>query len=78
MIEPINHNQTRNPRTMMTQEPLTITITTRNLLDYLLALHREKLKNPSQSPRLEPETITNLRSMILAAPNRLGGGNHQE
>ena len=31
-------------------------------------LPRGKLKNPSQSPWLEPETITFLRSMILAAP----------
>jgi len=38
----------------------------------------EKAQDPSQSPRSEPETITNLRSMILAAPSRLGGGNHQE
>ena len=44
-----------------------------NLLEYLLALRRGKVKNPSQSPRSEPETITNLRSMILAAPSHLGG-----
>jgi hypothetical protein len=49
-----------------------------NPLEYLLALHREKVKNPSQSPRSEPETITNLHSMILAAPSHLGGDNHQE
>ena len=49
-----------------------------NPLEYLLALHRGKVKNPSQSPRSEPETITNLRSTILAAPSHLGGGNHQE
>ena len=49
-----------------------------NSLEYLLALHRGKVKNPSQSPRSEPETITTLRSTILAAPSRLGGGNHQE
>ena len=51
---------------------------TSNPLEYLLALHRGKVKNPSQSPRSKPETITFLRSMILAAPSRLGGGNHQE
>jgi hypothetical protein len=49
-----------------------------NPLEYLLALRRGKVKNPSQSPRSEPETITNLRSTILAAPSRLGGGNHLE
>ena len=45
-----------------------------NPLEYLLALHRGKVKNPSQSPRSELETITNLRSTILAAPSHLGGG----
>ena len=49
-----------------------------NPLEYILALHRKKVKNPSQSPRLEPETITFLRLTILAALSRLGGGNHQE
>ena len=49
-----------------------------NLLEYFLALRRKKVKNPSQSPRSEPETITNLRLTILTAPSRLGGGNHQE
>ena len=48
------------------------------LLEYLLSLRQRKVKNPSQSPRSEPKTITNLRSMILAAPSHLGGGNHQE
>ena len=51
---------------------------TSNPLEYLLALRRRKVKNPSQSPRSEPKTITFLRSMILAAPSHLGGGNHQE
>ena len=51
---------------------------TSNPLEYLLALHRGKVKNPSQSPQLELETSTFLLSMILAAPSRLGGGNHQE
>ena len=37
-----------------------------------------KAQDPSQSPRSEPETITNLRSTILASSSRLGGGNHQE
>ena len=49
-----------------------------NPLEYLLALRRGKVKNPSQSPRSEPETITALRSTILAAPSHIGGGNHQE
>ena len=49
-----------------------------NPVEYPLTLHRGKVKNPSQSPRLEPNIITFLRSMILAAPNRLDGGNHQE
>ena len=43
-----------------------------------LALRRGKVKNPSQSTRLEPETMTTLRSMILTAPSYLGGGNHQD
>jgi hypothetical protein len=38
----------------------------------------ERLKNPSQSPQSELETITNLRSMIIAAPNCLDDDNHQE
>jgi hypothetical protein len=41
---------------------------TSNPLEYLLALYRGKVKNPSQLPRLEPETITFLHSTILAAP----------
>ena len=49
-----------------------------NSLEYLLALRREKVKNPPQSPQSEPETITNLHSTILTAPSCLGGGNHQE
>ena len=65
--------QTLN-RVLHNQHKMRITQATR----YLLALHRGKVKNPSQSPRSEPETITNLRLMILAAPSRLGGGNHQE
>ena len=32
-----------------------------NRLEYLLALRQKKIKNPSQSPRSEPETITFLR-----------------
>jgi hypothetical protein len=49
-----------------------------NPLEYLLALRQGKVKNPSQSPQSKPETITFLRSTILAAPSRLGGSNHQE
>ena len=49
---------------------------TSNPLEHLLALCREKVKNPSQSPWSKPETITFLRSMILTAPSHLGGGNH--
>jgi hypothetical protein len=49
-----------------------------NPLEYLLALHWGKVKNPSQSPLSEPDTITTLRSTILAAPSHLGGSNHQE
>jgi hypothetical protein len=60
------------------QHKMRITQATSNPLEYLLALRWGKVKNPSQSPRLEPETFTNLRSMILAAPSLLGGGNHQE
>jgi hypothetical protein len=41
-------------------------------------LPRRRLKNLSQSPQSEPETITNLRSTILVAPSRLGGSNHQK
>ena len=51
---------------------------TSNPLEYLLAFHWGKVKNPSQSPRLEPNTNTFLRSTILATPSHLGGGNHQE
>ena len=51
---------------------------TSNPLEYLLALHQRKVKNPSQLPWSELETITFHRSMILAAPTHLGGGNHQE
>ena len=60
------------------QHKMRITQATSNPLEYLLALRWGKVKNPSQSPQSEPETITNLRSTILAAPSRLGGGNHQE
>jgi hypothetical protein len=49
-----------------------------NPVEYLLALCWRKVKNPSQSPRSELERNTFLRSMILAAPSHLGGGNHQE
>ena len=52
--------------------------TPNNPLEYLLALHRGKVKNSSQSPRSEPETSTTLRSTILAAPSHLGGNKHQE
>ena len=65
-------HQTLN-RVPHNQHKMRITQATRNLLEYLLALHRRKVKNPSQSPRSEPETITNLHSTILAAPSRLGG-----
>ena len=51
---------------------------TSNPLEYLLALRRGKVKYPSQSPLSEPETITNLRLTILAAPSHLGGSNHKE
>ena len=60
------------------QHKMRITQGMSNLLEYLLALRRGKVKNPSQSPRSEPETTITLRSTILAAPSRLGGGNHQE
>ena len=60
------------------QHNMRITQATSNPLEYLLALRWGKVKNPSQSPRSEPETITNLRSTILVAPSHLGGGNHQE
>ena len=60
------------------QHKMRITQATSNLLEYLLALHRGKIKNPSQSPQSEPETSTFLRSTILAAPSHLGGGKHQE
>ena len=71
---------TRQPlnRVPYNQHMMRITQATSNPLEYLLALCRGKVKNPSQSPRSEPETITNLRSTILAAPSHLGGDNHQE
>jgi hypothetical protein len=49
---------------------------TTNPLEYILALRWVKVKNLSQSLRSELKTITTLRSMILAAPSHLGGGNH--
>ena len=60
------------------QHKMRITQATSNPLEYLLALCREKVKNPSQTPRSELETITTLRPVILAAPSHLGGGNYQE
>ena len=60
------------------QHKMRITQAMTNPLEYLLAFYQEKVKNPSQSPRSEPETSTFLHSMILAAPSHLGGGNHQE
>ena len=60
------------------QHKMRITQAMSNSLEYLLGLHWGKVKNPSQSPRLESKTITNLRSTILAAPSHLGGGNHQK
>jgi hypothetical protein len=60
------------------QYKMKITQVMSNPLEYLLALCRGKVKNPSQSPQSELESSTFLRSTILAAPNHLGGGNHQE
>jgi hypothetical protein len=51
---------------------------TSNPLEYLFALRRGKVKNPSQSSRSEPKTSTTLHSTILTTPSHLGGGNHQE
>jgi hypothetical protein len=68
---------TRN-RVLHNQHKMRITQATSNPLEYLLALCREKVKNPSQSPRSELETSTFLYSMILIAPSGLGGSNHQE
>ena len=53
------------------QHKMRITKAMSNSLEYLLALRRGKIKNPSQSPRSEPETITTLRSTILAALSHL-------
>ena len=61
-------------RVPLNQNKIRITQATSNLLEYLLALRQRKVKNLSQSPRSEPETITNVRSMILAAPSHLGVG----
>ena len=60
-----HHSQTLN-RVPHNQHKMRITQATSNSLEYILALCRGKVKNPSQSPRSEPETITNLRSTILA------------
>jgi hypothetical protein len=68
---------TRN-RVSHNQHKMMITQATSNPLEYLLALHWGKVKNPSQSPRSEPETSTFLCSTIIAAPSCLGGSNHQE
>ena len=61
-----NKNHTPNPQSNVAQptqdgDPQA----TSNPLDYLLALHRGKVKNPSQSPRSELETSTFLRLMKL-------------
>ena len=74
-----NRHHTPNPQSGATQptqdeDPQAMS----NPLEYLLPLCQGKVKNPSKSPRSEPETSTTLRSTILAAPSRLGGGNHQE
>ena len=69
--------QTLN-RVSHNQHKMRITQATSNSLEYLLTLHWGKVKNPLQSPQSEPETITNLRSTILAAPSCLGGDNHHE
>jgi hypothetical protein len=64
-----------NPQSGTVQpHKIRITQAMSNPLEYLLALRRGKVKNPSQSPRSEPETSTFLHSMILAAPSCLGGG----
>ena len=60
------------------QHKMRIAQETSNPLEYLLALHRGKVKNPSQSPRSEPKTIIFLCSTILTALSHLAGGNHQE
>ena len=74
-----NRHHTPNPQLGATQPIQDDDLqATSNPLEYLLALHRRKVKNPSQSPWLEPDIITFLRSTILAAPSRLGGGNNQE
>jgi hypothetical protein len=74
-----NRHHTSNPQSSFAQptqdeDPQA----TSNPLEYLLALHRGKVKNPSQSPRSEPETSTFLCSMILTAPSNLGVGELQE
>jgi hypothetical protein len=46
--------------------------------DAFCDLPRGRLKDLSQSPRSELETITNLRSMIFAALSHLCGDKHQE
>ena len=76
MLIGITH-QTLN-RVPHNQHKMRITQATSNPLEYLLALRWGKVKNPSQSPRSEPKTITTLRSTILTTPSHLGGSNHQE
>ena len=74
-----NRHHTPNPQLGATQPTQDGDLqATSNPLEYLLALHWGKVKNPSQSPRSEREIITFLHSMILTAPSHLGGGNHQE
>ena len=45
-----NWHHTPNPRVPHNQHKMRITQATRNLLEYLLALRRGKVKNPSQPP----------------------------
>jgi hypothetical protein len=75
----VNRHHTPNPQSGAAQPTQDRdSQATSNPLEYLLALHRGKVKNPSQSSRLEPETSTFLRSTILTALSHLGGDNHQE
>jgi hypothetical protein len=72
-ITRLTHNQL-----LHNQHKMRITQATSNPLEYLLALRRGKVKNPSQSPRSAPETSIFLSSTILVAPSCPGVSNHQE
>ena len=60
------------------QHKMRITQATSNSLKYLLALCRGQGQEPLTITTIGAGDNHHLHSTILAAPSRLGGGNHQE